>query len=64
VGDDEFLLDTEDPAAVARHIVLAQQVPPSQRPVRAKKAARFSWSKIGESYREFLQEVVEQAASS
>ena len=64
VGDDEFLLDTEDPAAVARQVALARQVPPSQRPVRAKKATRFSWSKIGESYREFLQEVVEQAASS
>jgi glycosyltransferase involved in cell wall biosynthesis len=62
VGDDEFLLDTEDPAAVARHIALAQQVPASYRPVRAKKAARFSWSKIAESYREFLQEIVEQAS--
>ena len=60
VGDDEFLLDTVDPAAIARHIGLARQAPAAGRQARTNKAARFSWSKIGESYREFLREVVAQ----
>jgi glycosyltransferase involved in cell wall biosynthesis len=60
VGDDEFLLDTSDPAAVARHIGLARQAPAANRQVRVQRAASFSWSKIGEYYREFLTEVVAQ----
>jgi glycosyltransferase involved in cell wall biosynthesis len=59
VGEDEFLLDTGDPAAVARHIELARHAPVAQRQVRATKAAAFSWSRIGQMYREFLTEVVE-----
>jgi glycosyltransferase involved in cell wall biosynthesis len=61
VGDDEFLLDTSDPAAVARHIGLAQRASASERQARVQKASSFSWSKIGGSYREFLREVVAQA---
>jgi glycosyltransferase involved in cell wall biosynthesis len=61
VGEDEFLLDTSDPAEIARHIGLARQAPSASKQARAEKAASFSWSKIGEAYREFLTEVVAQA---
>jgi glycosyltransferase involved in cell wall biosynthesis len=60
VGDGEFLLDTSDPAAVARRIGMARGASAADRQTRAKKAASFSWSRIGEHYREFLREVVEQ----
>jgi glycosyltransferase involved in cell wall biosynthesis len=60
VGDGEFLLDTADPAAVAQHVELARRAPAVDRQARVKKAAAFSWSRIGEMYREFLKEVVEQ----
>jgi glycosyltransferase involved in cell wall biosynthesis len=63
VGEDEFLSDTSDPAAVARQLQLARQTADSQRRTRATKAAAFSWSGIGKMYREFLKEVVAQARS-
>jgi glycosyltransferase involved in cell wall biosynthesis len=64
VGEREFLLNTCDPADVARHIELARAAPVDCRHARVKKAREFSWPKIGEMYREFLQEVVARARSS
>lgn len=61
VGDHEFLLDTGDSAAIAQHIGLARQAGTSDRQARVERAARFSWTKIGQSYREFLAEVVARA---
>ena len=58
VGDDEFLLDTTDHIAVARHIELARDGPLALRQQRAKKAAAFAWPKIAAMYRNFIQEVV------
>ena len=58
VGKGEFLLDTSDPAAVAREIGLARLVAVSERKPRVAKAAAFSWSRIGKMYREFLEEVI------
>jgi hypothetical protein len=58
VGDDEFLVDTEDIAAITRHIELAREAGPSKRDERTKKAAAFSWPRIGEMYRQFLGEIV------
>jgi glycosyltransferase involved in cell wall biosynthesis len=57
-GDDEFLLDTEDPKAVAHQIELARDTPVAQAQIRSKKAAAFSWMNIASNYRTFLQEVV------
>jgi hypothetical protein len=57
VGEDEFLVDPGDPAAVAQHIELARQAPAAQRQARVAKAAAFAWPKIGKMYREFLGEV-------
>jgi glycosyltransferase involved in cell wall biosynthesis len=58
VGEGEFLLDTRDPAAVARQVELARHMP-AGRQARAAKAAAFSWSSIGKMYRKFLTEVIE-----
>jgi glycosyltransferase involved in cell wall biosynthesis len=61
VGDREYLLDTTDPATIARGLELARQAPASNREVRVENAGRFSWSRIGRLYREFLMEVVAEA---
>ncbi len=61
VGDDEFLLDTGNPAAVTKQIRLAGISAGVRRQARVERAAAFAWPRIGEMYREFLQEVVAQA---
>jgi glycosyltransferase involved in cell wall biosynthesis len=58
VGDDEYLVDTNDVAAVAQHITLALQSPETRRQSRAVKAAAFSWPVIADKYRNFLQDIV------
>ena len=58
VGEDEFLLDTSDPANIARHIELARDAPADRRERRVKMASAFSWPRIGEMYRNFLKEVI------
>lgn len=58
VGDDEFLVDTSDPTAVAQSIGLACNAPIGLRSVRANKAAAFSWPRVGKMYQAFLREVV------
>jgi glycosyltransferase involved in cell wall biosynthesis len=59
VGEGQFLLDTDDLAGVVQHIDLARHAPATQRQAGASKAALFSWTKVGEMYREFLTEIVE-----
>jgi glycosyltransferase involved in cell wall biosynthesis len=61
VGDEEFLLDTSDPALVAQSIERARASPADGRSARAKRASAFSWSRVGEMYREFLRNVVARA---
>lgn len=61
VGDDQFLHDTADTTAIAQNIALARQAPVTEREARAKRVARFSWSKIGETYRDFFEEIVKRA---
>ena len=58
VGSDEFLVDSDDPAAVARQIEMARDADPAKRAQRAAKAAAFSWSKVGQMYLKFLEEIV------
>jgi glycosyltransferase involved in cell wall biosynthesis len=58
VGDDEFLLDTNDSAAIARHIEFARNTPAERVRERVAKAAAFSWVGIAQNYRNFLEEVV------
>lgn len=58
MGDDEFLVDTESPSAVARQIERARDASPAQAQQRSVKAAAFSWTNIARMYRKFLQDVV------
>ena len=63
VGDDEFLLDTTDPDAIARHIEIARERGRAGQQERVKKVERFSWPKIGAMYQSFLQDVVRACGS-
>jgi glycosyltransferase involved in cell wall biosynthesis len=58
VGDDQFLVASDDPAAIAAAISAANSAAPAKRQERAAKAAGFAWDKIGKSYQDFLQEIV------
>jgi glycosyltransferase involved in cell wall biosynthesis len=57
-GDDEFLLDTENPKDVAMHIELARNTGGNRRQKRIAKAEAFSWKNIARKYQEFLRELV------
>jgi glycosyltransferase involved in cell wall biosynthesis len=57
VGDDELLLDTEDLGSVAHEIQFAS-ASAEKRAARVARAATFSWTKVGEMYHTFLEEVV------
>jgi glycosyltransferase involved in cell wall biosynthesis len=63
VGDDEFLFGNDDAAEIAECIQRAANDPLTRGPLRAKKAEAFSWTKVGEQYRSFLQQVVSSASS-
>jgi glycosyltransferase involved in cell wall biosynthesis len=64
VGDEEYLLDTSDTDAVAKHIEFARDAHLEQQHRRVTKAATFSWQKIALMYREYLQEVVDASEIS
>ncbi len=53
VGEGEFLFDAMDPATIVHHIELAREASEVERQDRIKKAQAFSWSRIGEMYRDF-----------
>jgi glycosyltransferase involved in cell wall biosynthesis len=59
VGNDEFLLNSDDPAAVARQIDIALRAPSTWRQVRFGKAQAFTQAKIAKMYRQFLEEIVD-----
>lgn len=63
VGDEGFLLDTEDVPAIARQIELARDTAPRKRAERIARAATFSWTRIGEMYRTFLRDVINSYGS-
>ena len=58
VGDQGYLTDTEDIAAVTREIGLARDAAPGLQAARVARAATFSISRVSEMYRAFLQEVI------
>jgi len=58
VGDNEFLLDTRDTAAITRHIELARVVAPAEREARVMRAASFSVPRIATLYGNFFHEVI------
>lgn len=58
VGEDQFLVDTEDAATVVGAINSAFNCPPAKRADRVARASNFAWPRIGEIYRTFLQDIV------
>jgi glycosyltransferase involved in cell wall biosynthesis len=64
VGHGEYLVDTDNVAAISQNLKLARQAPAAERQTRVENSARFSWPKIGELYREFLTEIVAEAGST
>ena len=58
VGNDQFLIDTDDSAEIATGINAARNASPATQQERVAKAASFSWTKIGKMYQDFLQEIV------
>jgi len=57
VGEKGFLMNTDDPAAVAQEIELAYGADLDTQAAQVARAGNFSWTKIGEMYRTFLEEV-------
>jgi glycosyltransferase involved in cell wall biosynthesis len=58
VGNDEFLVGNDEPAAISHQIELARDAGPAKRTQRVAKAAAFSWTRIVEMYLKFLEEIV------
>lgn len=58
LGNAGFLLDTDDPLAVAHQIELVRDIGPAAHATGTARAAMFSWEKVGQMYRAFLKSVV------
>jgi glycosyltransferase involved in cell wall biosynthesis len=58
IGDDEFLADMGNPAAIAQGIERARSEGSVGRQRRVDKAATYSWTRIAEMYRSFFQEII------
>ena len=58
VGQDEFLVDTDDIELVANQIALARATSPTKSQKRSGIAQAFSWRNIAAQYRSFIQEIV------
>jgi glycosyltransferase involved in cell wall biosynthesis len=64
VGDEEFLVDTNDPAAIAASLELARRAGDDARSRRIARARRFSWDTIAAEYRQFFMDVLAKHADS
>jgi glycosyltransferase involved in cell wall biosynthesis len=60
VGDDEFLVDTNDVAAVAKAIQRAGRSGSDGRKRRIDRAKNFSWKEIAKEYRQFFGDIIAQ----
>ena len=63
VGNNEYLTDTNDLAAVASKLIEAQSDTIAQKQARLALSAEFSWSKIARAYRKFFEDVIAKNAS-
>jgi glycosyltransferase involved in cell wall biosynthesis len=63
VGEQEFLLDTDDLDSLVKHIQLACHAPDTLREDRVRRAEAFSWPTVGRMYREFLADVITKSKS-
>jgi glycosyltransferase involved in cell wall biosynthesis len=61
VGDNEFLIDMDNPEAIAAAIRRAHASAASGREQRVKKAAALSWIKVAGMYRDFFKEILTQS---
>jgi glycosyltransferase involved in cell wall biosynthesis len=59
VGNNEFLLDTDDVTEMVRQIELARETGPAKRNERAKRTEDFSWTRIAKMYHDFFHEVID-----
>jgi glycosyltransferase involved in cell wall biosynthesis len=64
VGDGEFLVDTNDPAAIAASLERARRSEHDARLQRVARARRLSWDTIAGQYRQFFIDVLSGHASS
>jgi glycosyltransferase involved in cell wall biosynthesis len=64
VGDDEFLVDTDDAAAVAASLERARHSDAGEKSRRIARAKDFSWVTIAENYRHFFAEVLAESKHS
>ena len=58
VGEEEFLVDTNDPAAIAASLERARRSEQDSRLQRVARARRFSWDTIAGEYRRFFVDVM------
>jgi glycosyltransferase involved in cell wall biosynthesis len=58
VGDEEFLVDTNDPAAIAASLERARRSEHDARLQRVAQARRLSWDTIAGEYRQFFSDVL------
>jgi glycosyltransferase involved in cell wall biosynthesis len=63
VGNEGYLLDTDDLTSVARQIKAAHQAAVDGQSARIARATAFSWVRIGEMYRNFLQSITSRPQS-
>ena len=57
VGNEQYLITSSDPQAIAAAIDLARLAPAQQKNSRIAVAAQFSWDRVGRLYQEFLQQI-------
>lgn len=58
VGDEEFLVDTNDPSAIAASLERARHSEHDAGLQRVARARRFSWDTIAREYRQFFSDVL------
>ena len=59
MGPYQFLINSDDIAAITENIELARDAPALHKQEWVKQATNFSWTKIALMYRKFIQEVIE-----
>ena len=58
VGDNQYLIDTEDYESLVSAIRAAASSGPERRTIWTERATQFSWKKVAKMYQDFLCEVV------
>jgi len=64
VGDEEFLVDTNDPAAIAASLERARRSEHDASLQRVARARRFSWDAIAGEYRQFFIDIMSRRTGS